>query len=100
MEMVDVASAVGVDVIKFQTFDAVYAVLLKQIDLESGTGHSNFEQKLRRWMVSDGRTGAVELNNSPLSTLAVGSYLGRESPYLSAESLPVYLFGCLGSFSR
>jgi hypothetical protein len=46
MEMVDVASVVEVDVIKFQTFDAVYAVSLKQIDLESGTGHTNFEQKL------------------------------------------------------
>jgi sialic acid synthase SpsE len=45
MEIVDVASAVGADAIKFQTFDAVYAVLPKQIDLESATGHSNFEQK-------------------------------------------------------
>jgi len=100
MEMVDIASAVGMDAIKFQTFNAVYAVLPKQIDLESGVGHSNIEQKLRRWMVSEGRTETVEFNSSPSSTLAAGSYLGRESPYLPAESLPDYLFGCLGSFSR
>ena len=82
MEIVDVASAVGVDEIKFQRFDAVYAVLPKQIDLESGTGRSNFEQKLRRWMFREGRVETIELNNSPSSTLAAGSYLGSFSRQL------------------